>query len=137
MNSKNEKGFSLIEVLVAMGLFAIGSLAVGALYYSTNRSIRSSNELSEAVFIAEEHLNRTLSLRYRIPDGESTCTDCMKDTTINDGKYTITVDINPDLPLKDDTATITVVVSWNNLLGLSANSFTLQFIRAETRTTGI
>lgn len=135
--NKNEKGFSLIEVLVAMALFAIGSLAVVALYYSTSRSLRSSNELSEAVFIAEKYLNQTHSLRYKIPDGATVCTDCMKDAVFNEGKYTVSVDINPDLPLKDGTATITVVVFWGKLLGLSTNSFSLQFVRAETRTTGV
>lgn len=141
MNNKifteNERGFSLIEILVAMAIFALGSLAVAALFYSTSGSLRTSNELSEAVFIAEEYLNRTLTLKYRIPDGETVCSDCMKDETVIDGKYTVSVDISPNSPVKDETAVITVVVSWDRLLGLASNSFTLQSVRAETRTTGV
>lgn len=154
--TKNEKGFSLIEVLVAMGIFAIGSLAVVALYYSTSGSVRSSNELSEAVFIAEEYLNQTLALRYRNTAYDSAatgavvgvCDTCMMNRTATEGKYNVSITIDPafdpvhsdDLSSrpKDGVATITVVVSWNKLFGaLSANSFTLQYVRAEARTSGV
>lgn len=134
----DEKGFSLIELLISMGLFLIGSLAVAALFYSTSNSIRSSNEMTEAIFIAEDHLNQTLALRYRNL-GTGTCTDCMAVKSVTDGKYNVSVGINP-LPAAltaGSTATITVTVTWGNLLSSSTKSYTIQCIRAETRNTGV
>lgn len=139
---KNEEGFSLIEVLVAIGLFSIGSLAVVTLYYSTTQGIRSSNERSEAVFIAENFLNQTLARQYT--DTGAGCTDCMKDWSGAEGKYNVAVTVdraaagsatNPIPPAIPNTAIITVTVSWGS--GLNAGQHTLQYLRAETRTSGI
>lgn len=137
--ASNEKGFSLIEVLMAMGIFAIGSLAVAALYYSTSTGIRNSNELTEAVFIAEDYLNQTLALRYRNLN-PTPCTDCMAPVIATEGKYNISVTINP-IPANltaGSTATITVTVSWAKLGASASNdSYTIQYIRAESKNTGV
>lgn len=149
--SINETGFSLIEILIAMGIFAIGSLAVVALFYTTAGSVRSSNELSEAVLIAEEYLNQTLALKYRNTRYDTTTEPnpgvderCMQNRTATEGKYNVSITIDPsdttDLTKrpKDGVATITIVVSWGKVLNLfSTNSFMLQYVRAETRTSGV
>lgn len=122
--SDNERGLSLIEVLVALGLFSIGSLAVVALYYSTSGSIRKSNEVTEAVFFAEDALNRTLLKRY----DSSGCADCMKTETLAGyGKYNVGVTVVYGV---DKTATVTAVASWGTA---ASNNVTLQYIRAETK----
>ncbi|WP_027358297.1 type IV pilus modification PilV family protein [Desulforegula conservatrix] len=130
-----EKGFSLIEVLVAIGLFSIGSLAVVSLYYSTSASLRSSNEMTEAQFIAQEHMNEALSLDYdKMPKIIPPATTPPVTT---DGKYSIVVNTtyNP-ANSPTDTALVTVTVSWPGMIG-SAKSVTLEYLRAETTTSGL
>lgn len=146
----NEKGFSLIELFIAMGLFAIGSLAVAALFYSTSAGIRNSNEMSEAIFIAEETLNQALSLRYKnlSPTPCASGTECQNNvcdymrpkTNCPDGKYNVSVAIVYDdvaTSTKRNTATITVTVTWAGLISSSSNSYTIRYIRPESKNTGV
>lgn len=126
---KNEKGFSLIEILIALGIFAIGSLAVVALFYSTSGSVRKSTEVSEAVFIAEDALNRTLLKRY----DSSGCTACMKSEVLSGyGQYDVTVGVVYNNT--DKTAIVTVAAWWGTG---RRNNVTLQYIRAETKNSDI
>lgn len=141
LDQNNEKGFSLIEILISMGLFAIGSLAIISLYYSSTNSVRSSAEKTDAVFLAENYLNKTLALKYA-DTGES-CTTCMKTTTYPSvGKYNIAVDVdragsstNPLTKSPADSAIVTVTVSWGS--GLSSAQHVIQYVRAETKSSGI
>lgn len=141
-----DNGFSLVELLLAMGIFAIGSLAVVALFYSTSGSIRQSNQRSEAVFIAEDYLARTVALKYRNTTS-GTCSDCMRDlpgtipvdTSGENPKnnYIVNVDVTPDNPLANDTATITVTVTWPKIIGVGTDSYSLMYVRAESSSSGI
>lgn len=131
-----ESGVSLIEVLVAMAIFAVGALAIASLHYTTTGSIRSSNETTEAVLIAQNYLNQTLNLPYRDNSNPSGCTDCMKTRTgIKDGKYSVDITLDPALPPAGGTATITVAVTWPKGVGVSSGIYTLQYVRPETRNT--
>lgn len=134
-----ESGASLIEVLVAMAIFAVGALAIASLHYTTTGSIRSSNETTEAVLIAQNYLNQTLNLPYRDNSNPSGCSDCMKTKTgISEGKYTVDITVDPSIPPVGGTATITVSVTWPKGVGLSSGSYSIQYVRPETRnTTGI
>lgn len=133
----NEKGFSFIEVLIAMGLFAIGSIAIVSLYYASTGSVRTSAEKTEAVFIAEKFLNATLARQY-----DGACTDCMKNRDETDGKYKIAIRIDrtgitttEEHPVAVNTALIDVTVSWGK--GLMSQQHSVQYIRAETKSSGI
>lgn len=145
-NMNNESGFSLIELLIAMAIFAIGSLAVAALFYSSSTGIRNTTELTDAIFIADEYLARTLALKYRNTTNVSSPSDCMKSTTATKGKYSIAINVAPTDPTEPidadptkraagSTARITVSVTWPALFG--NGSYSLQYIRPETRSSGI
>lgn len=134
---KSENGFTLIEALLAMGIFAIGSLAVVSLYYSSTRGVRSSNEMTDAVFMAEKYLSQTLARPY-----DSTPTDGMKDRDEVDGRHKIAIRVDrtgsmtkESSPVPVKTALITVTVSWGS--GLTARQHSVQYVRAETKSSGI
>ncbi len=124
---KNSKGFSLIEVLIAIAVFAIGSLGIVAMFYSTSGGIRLSNDMTEAVFIAEDYLARTMQGSYL----------GMRPRNFTEGKYTVAVNITPNPPVAGNVANIRVTVTWPRVLGMINDRYTLEYVRAETRTSGI
>lgn len=138
-NCKNENGFSLVELLLAFAIFAIGSLSAGVLFYSTSGSARHTSEISEAVFIAQDYLNQTLALKYRDISGSGNCTNCMAPkSNVAVRNYVVNVAIDPVNPPANGTAKISVTVSWKRLWGaMSSNSVNLQYVRAETISSGI
>lgn len=50
---KNDSGFTLIEVLIAMGIFAIGFLAVGLMQINALNTTNSARRITEAMALAE------------------------------------------------------------------------------------
>ncbi len=130
--AEDERGFSIIEVLIAIGLFSIGSLGVAALYFSTAVGLRSSNEKTEALFIAEDYMNRIVAIPYAQmaaggADGPAVVVPAMQ------GKYTLTslVDYNP-LGSPPNTAKITVTVREQGRM-----QFQYEYLRALTPTSSI
>jgi len=64
MNTHNaQQGQSLIEVLVALGVFTIGIVAIGLLMIDAGVSFRQGAERTRALFLAEEGLAAARSLR--------------------------------------------------------------------------
>lgn len=66
INKKNgdSKGFTLIEVLVAMAIFSIGILAVGSMQLSATRGSSSARLSTEAVSIAQSQAESLILLPY-------------------------------------------------------------------------
>ena len=58
------KGFTLIEVLVAMAIFSIGILAVGSMQLSATRGSSSARLSTEAVAIAQDQAETLMLLPY-------------------------------------------------------------------------
>ena len=115
----SSRGFTLIEVLIAMSIFAIGFLAVAAMQITANKSTRLSVEVTEATAIASDRMERLMALPYTdsllIPGNH----------TDNQGKY----DIQWGVAFSDviitgtttvDAKTINLNVSWDRVL--SGNS---------------
>jgi prepilin-type N-terminal cleavage/methylation domain-containing protein len=62
MKQQNNSGFSLIEVIIAMAIFAIGSLGLYGMQFNSARWNTRANQQSNAVAVASqvvEHLMRT------------------------------------------------------------------------------
>ena len=79
MNSKNLKitdvqaargcrGFTLVEVMIAMAIFAIGFLAIAGLQIQSINSNAAARMQSEATTAAVDELERLMSLPYEHPD---------------------------------------------------------------------
>ena len=128
---KNDtRGFTLIEVLIAISVFAIGFLAVAALQITANKSTRRSVEFTEATAIASDRMERLMALPYT--DGQL----LPGDYTDKQGKY----DIRYQVAFSDaiisgtttiDAKTINLSVSWDRVLsgGSSQRSVDIDFIK--------
>jgi len=68
----NQQGLTLIEVIFALSIFAIGILAVSTLAITSVNSNSSSRRLTEATTLAEDRLERLMTLPYdTVSDGET------------------------------------------------------------------
>ncbi|MDY6838023.1 MAG: prepilin-type N-terminal cleavage/methylation domain-containing protein [Thermodesulfobacteriota bacterium] len=67
MKTKDEEGFSLIEVMVAMAVLAIGILAVAAMQIKSVKGNALANDQARAVALAEERLESLMLIPYIDP----------------------------------------------------------------------
>ena len=96
----NNQGLTLIEVIFALSIFAIGILAVSTLAISSVNSNASSRRLTEATTLAEDRLERLMTLPY----------DTISDGQTNDSGYNITWTVLED-DIIDKSKSITVTVT--------------------------
>jgi type IV pilus modification protein PilV len=127
----NNQGFTLIEVLIAISIFAIGFLAVAAMQITANKSTRRAVEVTEATAIASDRMERLMALPYGdgllVPGNH----------TDNQGKYDIQwgvvafSDVNITGTTPVDAKTINLNVSWDPVLsgGSSQRSVNIDFIK--------
>lgn len=102
LKKKDTAGFSIIECLIALSIFAIGILAVATLILSSIRSNASARRTMEATALAEARLEQVMAIPYdNIVAGEST-----------QGPYTVAWEVAEDVILAE-TKSITVTVSWS------------------------
>ena len=59
----NQKGFSLIEVAIAMGVFSIGALAVSQLLILSLQNNKTGNQITQATMLAEAQMEELKSTR--------------------------------------------------------------------------
>ena len=71
--AKHQNGLSLIEVLISMGTFAIGFLAIASLVIATTRNNTTGNMLTEATLLARDRVEFLKSLP--IDQLENACRD--------------------------------------------------------------
>lgn len=100
---KNEKGFSLVELLVAITVLAIGLLGIAGLQGSTIRRNVAAMRNTEATALVEAGIERIRSRPY---------TSIVNSSDVN-GIFTRTVTVQDDEPIAG-TKTITVKVSWSD-----------------------
>lgn len=135
--SKNQKGFSLLETMFAMCIFAVGSLSIILLYYSTTRDVRYSGELDNAVSIADEYLETMLAQPYLNMASFKETRD----------QFNVDIALDPDPPTTADltlanpsygVTKITVSISWKKKGSKKdLGKYTLQYLRSEIRSNGI
>jgi prepilin-type N-terminal cleavage/methylation domain-containing protein len=61
---KPDSGFSLIEILIALSIFAIGILAVATLQVSANLTSRSSADITQASSLASGQMEEIMHLPF-------------------------------------------------------------------------
>ena len=101
-------GFILIEVLVAMVIFAITSVATVSLMYHSTRMVAEYSSSSQAITVAQRVLEDLRTLDYEdIDDGSLSYTWAAKSKTFN-ASWSVSED-HPEAGLK----TIIVTVAWD------------------------
>jgi len=129
----DEKGFSLIEILFGVMIFAFGMLGVAAMLTATVRDNTFSSGLSEATLLASNQMDLLLSVPYTSSDlldgvgtndgvaGLDDVTDAVAVTTADgewtdqgkNGKFDVFWNISVDDPVPGNK-TIKVIVQWGD-----------------------
>jgi prepilin-type N-terminal cleavage/methylation domain-containing protein len=116
VDSKNEQGFTLLEILIAMAIFSIGILGVAKMQMSATSGNASSRGWTEATTIGQQQLEKLMSLDYDNPllldvNGDGTSQDADNDGA-DDGGNDFGLD---ETNAPDQNVTINTVynVFWN------------------------
>jgi prepilin-type N-terminal cleavage/methylation domain-containing protein len=115
-----QPGFSLIEVVVSLGLFVLAAAAVSSLLVSQMRMETSNATTTTAISLAARTLEDIRALDYADIPASQTST-----TTVGGLTYTVTSRAVFDTP-STGMASITATVRWNEPLG--ARSYTLNAV---------
>jgi len=121
---KDNKGFTLLEVIFAVSILTVGILAVAAMQSTSIRGNASAWGTSEATTIAMGQIESLMDLPYDDADLEDLGVD--SHGPITNGRYNITWTVDDD-ELISRTKTVRVTVTWSNY-GLNRNvsmTFTL------------
>ena len=135
---QNEKGFTLLEVIVAISILTIGLLAVASMQVSAIRGNASAYGITEGTSWASDQVEKLMVLPYNHAelvdtDGDGTDEDVnengvdddggnfgLEDTTVNTadhqvtrGKYTVCWNIAVDVEA-NNTKTVNVIVTWTD-----------------------
>lgn len=106
---KKSKGFSLIEVLIALVILAIALLALAGLMVQSTNSNSWGSHLTEASTLAQDKLEELRMARWTALDSEP-FTDVRTGSTGTNYTRTWTVDTNTAGNLK----TVSISISWTD-----------------------
>ncbi len=123
----NEKGFSLLEILIALSIFSIGLLAVAEMQIMAMKGNAFSSKTTGGTTLAQDQMEQLMALTYssQTTDNNLVDTDSDGDAGLNDATtttadfnqtqdtYTIYWNISDD-SVMPNTKTINVIVTWDN-----------------------
>jgi len=120
---RRQSGFTLVEVLIALFIFSVGILGLGAMQLNSIRGNSQARRISEATNVAADQIEKFFALDYDDPDlndddgngsaGLSDITSPDGRTSSVDGNYQIFWNVAVNYPLAD-AKTIRVLVRQNN-----------------------
>ena len=110
---KDENGFSIIEMLIAIAFLAVGMLAVGKMQLATVRNTTNGNTTTQAVMLAHERMEALKNVDD-ITDLDALPAEAPMDADGNPGGiYTRTTIVRqPAPPLDQFLREIEVQVNW-------------------------
>jgi type IV pilus assembly protein PilV len=103
---KKENGFTLIEVLIALTIFAVGLLAVAAMQTSAVKMNSTSNKMTNLSTLAMDQIEKLSALPYTDPAFDPAGNPYEN----NMGDYTVSYTVTPDSPMQN-IMTIQVTVT--------------------------
>ena len=96
-----ENGFTLVEVLIAITIFAFGILGVASMQIAAMKGNTSARDLTEASTVGSDQLEKLMLSSY----------DTISDGSRTNDIYGITWTVQDDTP-QPDVKTVIVNVSW-------------------------
>ena len=120
----DSKGFTLVEVMVAMAIFFIGFLAVAQMQIKSVGNNAAARMQTEATALAVDRLERLSYLAYDHADLDA----LTNPHQVTDGAYSIEWEVFEDDPIPETTKRIEITVTAANP---NAKPVSLQFIKAQ------
>lgn len=105
---KSDAGFTLVEILIAISIFAIGMLAIASMQISGLQGNATANALSGAAAWGADRVETLIALPYDHADLDPGVVK-----TATEGRYTIEWLVVEGVPL-DNVKTIAVTVKWTD-----------------------
>ena len=102
-----DKGFTLLEVIVAISILAFGLLAVASMQATAIRGNSFAGGVTEGTSWAVDQAEKLMALPYDNADLDE------GDHSATEGRYTIDWTVTDDSPIPN-TKTINVVVTWTD-----------------------
>jgi type IV pilus assembly protein PilV len=115
-NKKEQDGFTVLEVLIAMLIFAIGIMGVGAMQLASIEGNASARDMSRASTVAVEQLEQLLNSDY---DLIAAGTQVVGPNAQYPVQYTIDTTVDDAGTDGVDTKTVTIAVTWVNKAGVT------------------
>ena len=127
ITTDNQQGFTIIEVMIAITVFAIGILALNIMQTSSIKGNSASNRLSGRTSWATDQIEQIVGWNYTDPrltdDGNATSVDGTANSPNN--IYSITWSVTNNTPITD-TKTITITT-----YSLNNDNSTFTYIKAK------
>ena len=124
---RDNRGFTLIEVLIAMAIFSIGILAVGSMQVTSINSNARARMHTEGYTWVGDRIEGLTTLPYDDDDLTETVTDGVPHGPVSQGTYAISWTVEDDKPLAG-TKEITVTVTGANP---RARPLSIDYIKAQ------
>jgi type IV pilus assembly protein PilV len=107
-----EKGFTLLEVIVAISILTFGLLAVASMQMTAIRGNYNASNITEATTVAQDRLENLMGLLYSDPLLDPG-NDLSDPAPPSPSGYTITYDVLDNNPMMN-TRLIAVTVQWQD-----------------------
>jgi type IV pilus assembly protein PilV len=104
---RGSTGFTLVEVMVALGILAFGILAIASMQMSSLGGTNTAGRVTEATTIAQDRVERFISQPYTHAD----LTNGSHVDPSPPSRYTVAWTVTDNVPLAN-TKTIDVDVAW-------------------------
>ena len=105
---KSSKGFSLIEVLIALVISSVCLLGLASLMVTSTHGNSFGGHMTEAVTLAQDKLEELRAIRRNIPEGSN--------ADHPEGSTGISFTRNWNVVTNGNLRTITVTVNWKDRL---------------------
>lgn len=124
MNKRRQTGFSLLELVLAIAIFALGSVALATMMIDSNISTKLSGERTQALLYAKEGIEAVRAIRDSGWNNIGSVIGAFGLATGGDGwilsgssdliddKYTRVVDVGSSSSLSSTTRLVSTTVTW-------------------------
>ena len=128
------KGYTLIEVMIAIAIFAIGFLAIASLQIAASKTNRAGSDYTQATTIATDRMERLMNLPYGDGDLDPAANPHPAPPDDQQGKYNIQwnvteTDLNADGT--NDAKIVNMTVTWDRLGNSDGRFVNLDFVKPD------
>lgn len=129
MGAADNSGFTIMEVMIAMVILAVGMLGIASLQISATKSNGVSGASSMAYNLAQQYMEQVLNTNYTDPNLadanagnnadllSTTSVDYqnvdMSGSTVDLGGFDLIINVADDNPISN-TKTVVVIITWQN-----------------------